>query len=575
MGARGRVPWTWLALGLFLLLCLRPLSGNWSTAVIAPFGGLDALFQAGLLEWGVRHVWHPAVWRDLPIFHPAETAIAFMDPLTAQAVLVTPLRWLGATPAALYNAAWLISLVLAGAATAALWRATGGGARAGALAALALIGSPYTLSQLGHLNQLPPPGVPAALAALACALAAWERGAATARAWGLLAGVLVIQAAMGWYGFAYACLALAVVLMIRLPRLLRRPGRRRPLLSALPPLVLAAAGVWLLAAPHLETSFREPEFTRHLGEVRWFSADAQHLLNTGAYRAGPADWAGRGVGTETRHHGVARQVLHPGWTALLLAGLGFAARGALDARRRAWGYAILAAGAVGLVLAFGDSVGLPGGERRLTLPMGWLQRVFEPARAYRAVWRFSFLFTLAVAWWAAVGWSRLASLPGRRGRFLSVGAVLVLVLESAPVSVPVLVLADQTRTVPHRLTDEAALTLPAAPDVYGEDLREARWLWRSLASGRPVTGGVSGWVPPWTRELRRRLATCEDGQEDPDALFAELAATGVTRVEMFVDDADDRLAYWREILRARVGAPVLEGGVEVYDLPPVSPPPRR
>ncbi len=569
MSTRDRLPWSWFAVGLFLVFCLRPVLDVWGNAVLAPFGGLDAVFQASLLEWSARHVWQPEIWRDLPIFHPTENAIAFMDPLTAQALLVKPLHLLGASSATLYNAAWLLSLLLACAAIAALWRATGGGGRAGGVAALLLIGSPYTLAQLGHLNQLPPPGVPAALAALACALTRWERGEATAKFWWLLAAALLTQAALGWYGFAYALLASGIVLagwMLRRRRSLVRFAVPWP--AALP-LVVVAAGVWYLASPHLETAKLEPDYTRHPGEVRWYTADVQHLIQTGAYRAGPADWLGRGEGPASRHLDVARQALHPGWMALLLAVVGFATRSGLTAGRREWGTLLLVAGVAGMVLAFGDSVGLPGTERRLTLPMGWLQQNLAPARAYRAVWRFSFLFTLAVTWWAAAGWTYLAGLKGRRARILPAVALILLLLESVPVSVPTLTLRDQTSDRPRPRSTEAVLTLPAPPDVYSEDLREARWLWRSLATGRPVTGGVSGWVPPRTRTLRQRLAACEQGAADPDSLFAALATTGVTRVEMFAADDDARLSFWRDLLRARTGAPVMAAGIEAYPLPTV------
>ena len=230
----------------------------------------------------------------------------------------------------------------------------------------------------------------------------------------------------------------------------------------------------------------------------------------------------------------------------------------------------MAAGLAGMVLAFGDSVGLPGTERRLTLPMGWLQQNLAPARAYRAVWRFSFLFTLAVAWWGAAGWMWLVGLSGWRARILPAAVLILVLLESVPVSVPTVALRDQTHAGPHSISSEAVLTLPAPLDVYHEDLREARWFWRALATGRPVTGGVSGWVPPWTRDLRLRLAACEQGSENPDGLFADLAATGVTRIELFAADNDTRLVFWRKLLRARTGAPNLAEGIEAYPLPAVA-----
>jgi len=563
-----RLAWPWLVVSVFILACLRPVFADWQGSVLAPFGGLDVRFQAALLEWSTRHLFHPDVWRDLPLFYPTNGAIAFMDPLTAQALLVKPLHAAQLLPAALYNWAFLISLVLAGLATAVLWRATSGKAAAGGVMALLLIGAPYTLAQLGHLNQLPPPGVPAALAALVFALRRWEQGVTSATGWWLLACALVAQAALGWYGFAFALLAVVVVSMGWCAR--RVCDLRWGLLvAAVLPLLALLIGVWLLAAPHLNIARQESDFTRHLSEVRWYSADVKHLLNLGAYRNGPDDWTGDAPDDLVRHQGIDRQALHPGWVALILAVLGFVTRKRLSAVQREWGLLLLLAGLAGMILAFGDSVGLPGTDKRALLPLGWLQNILEPARAYRAAWRFSFLFTLAVAWWGAMGWHRLVELSGAKGRILAHGALVLLLLESLPAGVPTLALDDQSLARPVPSRTEAVLTLPAPLNEYAEDHREARWLWRALNTGRPVTGGVTGWVPPGSRDLRRELAACEQGTGNVDDLFAHLAGTGITRVEMFADDDDPRLAYWRTTLRQAVGESRTEDGVEIFDMPGV------
>jgi hypothetical protein len=95
----------------------------------------------------------------------------------------------------------------------------------------------------------------------------------------------------------------------------------------------------------------------------------------------------------------------------------------------------------------------------------------------------------------------------------------------------------------------AILTLPAPPTEQEEDAIETRWLHRSLATGRPVTGGVSGWVPPATRETRASLAACETGDADPLAVLAELRAQGVVGVEMSVGASEPaRVAFWDEVL---------------------------
>ena len=52
----------WLAVAAVVGGCLAPVWAHWNTAVVAPFGGIDALLQLGLLEWSARHWTAPATW---------------------------------------------------------------------------------------------------------------------------------------------------------------------------------------------------------------------------------------------------------------------------------------------------------------------------------------------------------------------------------------------------------------------------------------------------------------------------------------------------------------------------------
>jgi len=571
---RTRGAWPgWSAVALLIVGLLAPALADPLRLAPGPYGGADALLQAGLLEWSARHWWQPAIWPHLPIFYPARDAVVAMDSLLGQSLAVWPWRPLLATVAARYNAALLSSLVLAAAAMAWLWRAAGGSRRAAPVAALALLGAPMTIAHLGHLNQLPPPGLAGAAAAVAWAAALHRRQRSPRRAWWALAAVLAGQAIWGWYGFAEAVLATVCLLAAALlpgggPRVERR-GLMRGMAW---PALLGAVAVALAARPYLQVAAREATYERTISEVRWYSADFEHLLNTGAHRAGPADWLGQGPDAATREARAARQVLHPGWVALALAVWGWRCRRELAPLQRRLGVGLLVAGACGLVLAFGDSVGLPGTDRRLTLPLGWLHTVFPPARAFRAAWRFGQLATLATAWWAAAGWFALPRCEGsghRWRRLLPAAVVLALLGESWPARVPAVAIPD-AGAPPTVVREGAVLTLPAPADVYGEDAREAAWLLRALATGRAVTGGASGWVPPATAELRRDLAACERGELDPGPLLARLRVAGVISAEMRADDPDPRLAFWRGALRA-AGAvarpPHVDDGFETWDWP--------
>ena len=478
-----------------------------------------------------------------------------MDGLAGQALLVWPLHLLlDPTPAALYNWAFLGSLLLAAAGMATLYRASGGSRWASGVAALALLGAPYTLAQIGHLNQLPPPFVLFSMAALVAALRRDTANLSSVRYYWLLAGCLILQAAWGWYGFSYAVIAMAVLKASWLINRVRRRQALAPIMGrvvrrAILPTLLVVVGVGLLAQPQLNLSHRYKDFTRTDLEVRLGSADLQHFLNRGVYRSGPADWIGRGAQGLPRYEGKDRQVLNPGWAVLLLAGLGWWRRGYLSFQRRRAGRALLLLGLVGVVLAFGDSMGLPFTDRRLPLPLDLIRELVPPFKAFRGAWRFSWLMVIALSWWAAVAIEMFVERRGHRQVPAFVPALLVglVAIISIPVAVPGLSLPLDGR---HRAgilpLSGPVLTLPAPENEYAEDVEEAAWLLRALQTGQPVSGGATGWVPPEVRHLRTRLKSCEEGDGSAHELLREMAQQGFVAAELVLRPGDERrLEFWR------------------------------
>ncbi|MFO7652616.1 MAG: hypothetical protein R6X25_02230 [Candidatus Krumholzibacteriia bacterium] len=624
----------WLAyLPALLLLAayLQPVGGSWRERVVGPFLGIDAILQTGILEWTGRHWWQPAVWSGLPIFHPAGGATAFMDGLVGQALLVWPLRLVpGVNPVLLYNAAWLGAMLVGAAALLWLWSASGPGrdrqamsetvaaqsapavpgkpldGTAGHLARgallLVLLGSPYTLSQLGHLNQLPPPGPPLALAGLLLALrrrrparevratrttaspmqerrpvpaagtaessvtpAAPGAGPGRTGLW-IWAAAVTLQAAWGWYGLAATLVVSALVLLPVLAHAWHRQTVLAWLRALAGPVAAAAAGVLLLAWPYLAAAGRQPEYRRTAAEVRVFAADLPDLVNTGAYRWGWSDVTGRRLTAGERAVHRRRQVLHPGWLALGVAAYGVARRRRIGSHTRQAGDFLLAAGLAGMVLAFGESAVVPGTATRVPLPLGVLQEALPPLQSLRAVTRFSYLMVLAVAWWAAVGLGLLAAADRRpRGTALAAGLLGLILLESWPVGLTAVEpyrptslahwprAADPVASLP----SGAVLTLPAPATEQQEDRTEARWLLRALSHGHPVTGGVSGWVPPEARELRIRLNQVLRGEADLDTLMEDMRDAGVLYVEVAADpespDAAAASRRWQDLLAVRGG----------------------
>jgi hypothetical protein len=567
----------WLGVLTVAAACLGPVWGDWSGSVVAPFGGIDAMLQLGILEWTARHWTEPSVVLDLPIFHPVPGALGFMDSLLGQAWLVAPVRhFLHPTLAGLYNWAFLGSLLVAAAAAGVLWRATGGSFWTGGIFSLALIGAPYTQAQIGHLNQLPPPFVLLVLAAVAAALRGQDEHRSSAWAWWLVGAGLVLQAAWGWYGFAHALIGVVVLKMHWLVGGLRRgQGLGEQIIpvakQAILPALLAVTAVFILAQPQLQTSSRYPEFTRQPEEVRSGSADYHHFLNRGVYRSDPADWIGRGAEGKERYEGRYRQVLNPGWLALALAVAGWLFRGNIPEPRRRMGTALLVMGVVGLVLAFGESVGLPGTDKRLPLPLEWLRTAVPPFKAFRGAWRFSWLFVIAVAWWAAVGAEVLVRRQGLVGRLIP-AVVILLVLVSLPAAVPSMeVPFDGYPKWPAFPQNGPVVTLPAPPTEYDEDVTEALWIARTLETGQPVTAGVTGWVPPEIVVFRAKLQQCEEGRLDPAVLMASWKEMGIVSAEIALRPGDDRRTdFWRETLLV-AGAvrsePWPQPGYEMYLLP--------
>ena len=257
--------------------------------------------------------------------------------------------------------------------------------------------------------------------------------------------------------------------------------------------------------------------------------------------------------------------------AFVLAVIGWFLRDGISARRRSLGVGLLVMGLVGLVLAFGDSVGLPGTDKRFPLPLEWLRTVAPPFKAFRGAWRFSWLFVIAVAWWSAVGIEGLIRRPGLVGR-LTPAAICLLILVSLPAAVPTMKVPLEGRSVwPAFAQAGPVVTLPAPATEYVEDVTEALWTTRVLETGQPVTGGTTGWVPPEIVELRVRLMACEEGRLDPALLFATWRDQGFVSAEIALRPGDDRRTdFWRQTLLdagAVRSEPWPHPGYEMYLLP--------
>lgn len=563
----------WVGVALVVVTCLTPVLFHWSSAVMVPHDSVEPLVQMGLLEWSARH-WHePATWIHVPIFYPVSGVVGLGDGLLGQAVLLVPLHDLvQPTVPALFNTAILLSLLLAALGMASLWLACGGGRGTAGVAALALLGAPYTLAQLGHLSQLPPPFVLFSFAALIAALRRHETGREAVVYWWLLAGSLTLQAMWGWAGLTMAVLGVVVLFGGWIWRLSLRtaaepdPPMRRLVLpmaiQALIPLSLTAWTVLMLAQPQLQLApdYRQQIRSDQVAKLEAVSLD--NFFDLGAYRSSPRDWFGPDLTGLARHAGRDRKVLHPGWITLALAAFGWWRRRKMDAAAARFGQGLLLVGAVGLLPACAAEWLVPGLLRAWPLPVAW----HEP-------WAYSFLWVVAAAWWAAAGFSQLKlSGPTWRTGGLQAAVLGLLVLVSLPAGVPSvpIPLDGRLRSGTSELGGPV-LTLPAPTGRQFEDQAEALWLTRALETGQPVTGGVTGWVPPETSSLRETLHACEMGQADPVTVLARMKVLGCTRAEIVLRTGDqERTRFWYQTLRS-IGAerdePWVRPGYMMFRLP--------
>ncbi|MEZ4387309.1 MAG: hypothetical protein R3D98_06965 [Candidatus Krumholzibacteriia bacterium] len=554
----------WLLPAVLLVVAkVRVVLDSLDRTVLGTLDGADAILQSGILAWTVRHFWQPGVCVQLPIFYPSTSALVCMDSLLGQALCVAPLTVVAdPTPALLYNLAVIVSLLLTAASGAALWLATSPDespsrrAAGAGLCALLLLGSPFTAWQLGVLNQISPPWVVFLLAGL---WRGWLRFA-DARPpgpwWWLSAGALVAQATWGWYGFADAVFVAGTAAALG-GWLAWRRRRLRALLAQLAgPLAVAAVLVLALAWPYLRLRAETPEYTRELGAVQYYGAHLHVLGNAGPHRLTWSDLTGPGEPASDRAMRNTDAVMHPGWLTLLFAVLAVCARRSWPPSRRRFLWLIAAVGVVGFVMSFGDSGGLPpGSDRRLLLPFGILREVCLPFTAFRCPSRFIYLATVALAWLATSGVLALGASPVRWRRLVVWGVAAGLIwIESVPMGMRAIPLPVDGRTdtaAVESAAPGAVLVVPAPATEADETADGAFWLHRALATGQPVTDGLSGWVPPTARRLRARLQDCEAGRLAVPALLDSLRAAGIVGAEVSEHGADPRRAtFWEGALES-------------------------
>jgi hypothetical protein len=438
------------------------------------------LFNLWTLWWGADRVPHGfrGLW-NAPIFHPLQGTFTFSEPLLLQGVALSPLWWMGAPPAAIYNLAILFTLVCNGLATRSLARALGAPRGAALLAALAGVTLPYTAKVLGVLPVLPLFGTIWALAAL---VRFGEEGG-----WRPAALAVVSFAAQFLAGEQMALLSLPFLLLAGLVALAEQRFRTRPV-ATLGALAVLGAIVLSPIASTVSSFHEKYKFTRSEEVVAALSAK-------------PWDFTTRP--SSSRLAFPPREDSYVGDTGGLFPGfllLGLGAAGAWlgwrQGERRLWIVCLLACVAGGGLLALGLNLRI--GDWR---PFASLREVVPGLRTLRSPFRAVAISQAVLAALAALALARLASWRGHAGRILALTLGVLAAGEN---------LASPGVLVPTPATPRTAWTswlreqpgklivahVPLPRGLHVSDYEVEAWrMFAQIDHHRPLLNGYSGYFP--------------------------------------------------------------------------------
>ena len=458
-------------------------------ASVIPGDSGDALLNLWILravQAGIPHGWH-GLW-NAPAFAPATHTLLYSDAMLPVAILHWPLRLVFGDALA-FNVIYLGSWVLCSWCTYRLAARFTESRGAAFVAALAFTYSSIRLVHHQHFQVV----VGGALVPLLLLTLLQCLDAPSIRR-GLCAGLAFAAVTLSstYYGAMSAIIVLVVVggwLIAERPRLLR------PLAEALGAAALVVAVLVAPVAAQYVALQRQPEFRRTFD-----SASAAHVddfLSTG-----PANYllmsvpliAPRSV-PESR--GIENR-LFPGLIALVC---GLAGAVVVFTRRRRTDLVLIAiAGAITLVLAFGDHAAI--GHIGFALPFAALRRFAPGFAGIRATARFALGGELALAVLAAVGFDALVrgrSTPARVA--LTVVAAALVIAESAmglaAVRVPTTADAGGVTEALRGNPGGVVLELPMESSARGLvwPYVESPRQFAAVYDGHPRANGYSGFEP--------------------------------------------------------------------------------
>jgi hypothetical protein len=607
VSCRAVVPWLVAGVGYLALtlLLLWPAVRSVSSVLVHDAG--DPALNVWILWWNAHAVPLTTTWWNAPNFWPGVGSLSLSEHLLGISVVTTPLQWLGASPLTAYNVALLLSYPLTALAAHVLAFSLVKRHDAALLAGLVFGFSPYRTAHLAHIQVLWAFGMPLALAALHRFLD--RRHAIWLVAFG--AAWLAQALANGYYLLFFPVLLGGWILWFA-------AGRSR---AATASILVAWAIASLPLVPVLWTYRRVHAalgLERTMGEVEQFSAGLTSVFSTSADMVlwhGLSRWARPegelfpgalalglvvfgGVAAFRRQRRASKPerprpptfalascavvllvvaasplVLGP-WRlavggrvllsagapdkplsiALLLALLAVASSRTFLAawrRRSVWAFYALSAAAT-FMLSLGPRPTVRGVPLLFRSPYGVLMEL-PGFSQIRSPARFGMLFVLSIAVAAAVGFARLSATMSRRSREILAGALAaVVVCESWSVTR----VAAIAPAIPLLAMDASAHPVIELP--LGDPARDVAAQYRSMAHGRPVVNGYSGYAPPHFGVLSIGLHL-----DDPEVL-AELARDRPITLAL---DRREEFERWSALVD-RLGAEVVgdSGDWRVYRL---------
>jgi hypothetical protein len=448
----------------------------------------DPLLNAWALAWVAHQLpFAPARLFDANIFYPERHTLAFSETLIVPAVIVAPLRWLGAGPLLLHNIVLLSGFIVSGTGVALLVRSLTGNGAAGLIAGLVFALLPYRTDHYPHLQLQQTQCLP-------FAFWAFHRLLKTGRMVdGVLFGAFTAGQVLScmYYGvflvpyMAVVCGALLIG---------ARAWDRRRLLALAVAASIAAVAVIPVGNAYLNAR-------RVVGE-RSTEDVARGSATVGNYLGPPTE--NLLYGRLLKPFAASERRLFPGFLAMVLALVALWPRRQSSRALPQSNYPItrlptdqIAAYALGLLVAFDLSLGFNGFSYRM------LYEYVLPFRGLRIPARMGVIAGFSLAVLAGFGVARLS--PGRRWIPIVIGALMMLEYANRPFR-----LVEIPTTPPESYVDllEDVDDSPTAPifEFPASPVDDPTYMYFSTFHWQRLVNGYSGFFPPTYSRLVQSMA---------------------------------------------------------------------